>query len=361
MPRGSLAVAFITLCALAGPASAAEVLFQSTLDGPGSVTAPLFGDGSGALIATSPANDFAPAMNGSGLRFDVTQEGLYVPQTGAAQNIELDKGTIEFWYQPFYTPGDGNKYAICGTGPWGSAGSLHFGKHNDSNGNDLYLHSFDASAAMHINNVLFTDYSWSAFDWIKIRLTWDWTVPAGTQNVHLYFDDAEVPVTGDGGLSPATTGPMSTGPESPSAAFYLGARSPTATSNIIGSGLYDDVVVIDEPLPPDAGAGGGGSGGGSSTATAGATSSSSGGPASTGAGAGTSSGSGSGSGSASSGSGSGGAPSGDDDAVDADGSSGCSAAGGPGSSSLGAAALLVFASLLRYRSGSTAPISRIRR
>jgi hypothetical protein len=258
--------------ALARGASAATLLFHTTLDDPSAVTAPAVGSGVGALISTQPANDFVAGYDANGLRCDAIGESVRYPQTdGSVRNVETERGTVEFWYRPFYDHDDNLKYTIFGTGDWLSPGSLHFGKHNHTNQNGLFLIFFDASGTFHQNNVLVGDYGWNQNDWVLVRLTWDFTVAAGEQNLHLYLNQLEVPIVGDG-AQPASSGPLAMPAESTSSRLYIGCRDQQGT--IPASGVYDEVRTWDEALPPllsgSGGAGGaGGAGGGGGMGDAG--------------------------------------------------------------------------------------------
>jgi len=224
-------------------------IFHSTLDDLQALTTPLVGAGAGAEVNTSPPNDFVAAMAGNGVNTDAVGERVLIPQTdGTQQNVELDKGTIEFWYRPGYDHDDGVKYTIAGTGNWFTPGSWHFGQHNASNNGELFVIYFNAQAQITQNNVVFTDYSWSAGQWILIRITWDWTVAPGVQNLHLYFDGQEVPFTQTAN-GPVSTGVRSTGAESNTSYVYLGSRD--LTGNIGSLGVYDEVRIWDVVYPPN--------------------------------------------------------------------------------------------------------------
>jgi concanavalin A-like lectin/glucanase superfamily protein len=162
--------------------------------------------------------------------------------------VELDRGTIEFWYRPAYNNNDNNKYTIVGTGNWlstgGSApGALHLGKHNNSNNNGIFLIFYDANGVRWEHNVAVTDYSWKAGDWLLIRLTWDFGVAAGEQNLHLYINGNELRLSGQ-----VSRGPQPVPAERPDQFMYIGSRD--LSGSIIPNGLYDEVRVWDRAVPP---------------------------------------------------------------------------------------------------------------
>lgn len=233
------------------PPAVGDLLLYSTLDGPAAVMGPSLGSGVGASIVTSPTNDFVPAKIGNGLRTDAAGERILIPQANTrAQNVELERGTIEFWYKPNYNHNDNNKYTLVGTGNWppvqGAApgrGSIHLGKHNSSNHNDIFLIFFDANGVRWEHNVALASYSWRAGDWLLVRLTWDFGVPAGVQNLHLYVNGSELPLTGH-----VSRGPQPIPAEQSDEFIYIGSRD--LVGPIIGNGVYDEVRIWNKVLPP---------------------------------------------------------------------------------------------------------------
>lgn len=226
------------------------LLFHSTLDDAASVTSPAVGTGAGASLLTSPANDFTAGRVGNAIRLDSISEYVRFKQTdGNTKNVELDRGTLDFWFQPTYNHTDGQKYRIFGMGNWGAPGGWGMGKHNTSNGNALYIHKFGPSGNMEaINTVSSSNYSWNANDWINVRVTWDWKAAPGVQNVRMYFNGVEIQVDGDNG-APATTGTWYTVAESTSDYIYVGNTSSTNTSGMMNNANFDEVKIWDTVIP----------------------------------------------------------------------------------------------------------------
>jgi hypothetical protein len=209
---------------------------------------PALGSGASAVVSTSPLNDFVPARIGNGLRADAIGERIEYRQVGGStQNVELDYGTIEFWYRPSYDHNDNLKYTIVGTGNWigtsVSPGSIHLGKHNNSNANAIFLIFYDANGVRWEHDVAATSYSWRAGDWLLVRFTWDFSVPAGRQNLHLYLNGVELPLTGQ-----VSRGPQPVPAEKASEMIYIGSRD--LTGNIIPNGIYDEFRIWNRVIPP---------------------------------------------------------------------------------------------------------------
>ncbi|MGQ0537560.1 MAG: LamG-like jellyroll fold domain-containing protein [Gemmatimonadaceae bacterium] len=232
---------------VAPPVAAADLVLHTTLDSPLAVATPRVGSGSTAAISTSPANDFVSARLGAGLRADAVGERIEFRQIdGGVQNVELERGTMEFWYRPNYDHDDDRKYTIVGTGDWGPStehSSIHLGKHNDSNQNGIFLIFFDANAVRWEHNVSVRDYGWRAGDWLLMRITWDFAVPAGVPNLHLYVNGRELRLTGD-----VSRGPQPIGAERADRMIYIGSRD--LSGPIIANGVYDEVRIWKRVLPP---------------------------------------------------------------------------------------------------------------
>lgn len=224
-------------------------MLYTTLDNAAAVMSPQTGSGAGAAIITSPANDFVSARVASGLQADAVGEHILYRQTnGQTQNVELQHGTIEFWYRPGYNHNDNKKYTILGTGNWlatggSDKGAIHLGKHNNSNGNAIFVIFNDANGVRFEHDVAVTDYSWNAGDWLLIRLTWDFTVAPGAQNIHLYINGAELRLGGQ-----VARGPQAVPAEQPDQMIYIGSRD--LTGGIIPNGVYDEVKIWDKAIPP---------------------------------------------------------------------------------------------------------------
>lgn len=227
------------------PSGSANLMLYTTLDNAGAVMAPQTGSGVGASISTTPANDFIAARIGSGLHADAIGERVLYRQTdGQKPNVELDRGTIEFWYRPAYDNNDNLKYTIVGTGNWLAPGAIHLGKHNSSNNNGIFLIFYDANGVRYEHDVLVSDYSWKAGDWLLVRLTWDFGVPAGQQNLHLYLNGSELRLSGQ-----VSRGPQPVPAERSDQFIYIGSRDVTGT--IVPNGLYDEVRIWDRAIPPN--------------------------------------------------------------------------------------------------------------
>ena len=85
------------------------IRFHSTLEVAGSVTNPDIGDGTGSTVS---GPSFTAARYGQGARFAAATDFIDVPLISGGQNIELDRGRIEFWYQSAYAHDDGVEHYL---------------------------------------------------------------------------------------------------------------------------------------------------------------------------------------------------------------------------------------------------------
>jgi hypothetical protein len=223
-----------------------DPVLYTTLDGPASVTSPTLGTGIGSSISTLPSNDFVAARVSGGLHTDSPGERAAFRQLdGAMQNVEMEHGTMELWYRPDYNHNDNLKYDIAGTGNWNAPGAWHLGKHNNSNQNSIFLIVHDANGTRYEHDVLVSNYSWKAGDWLLIRVTWDFNLPPGQQNMHLYVNGNELPLTGQ-----VTRGTLPMPAEKSDELIHIGGRGIARGGSISARGLYDEVRIWNRVIPP---------------------------------------------------------------------------------------------------------------
>lgn len=212
-----------------------DQIVDSGLDGPGdfSGSSPRKGLGAGASFV----GDFVPAKVGNGLRIDASGEyGRYRQTDGTTKNIELDKGSVEFWYRPNYSHTNGIRYPLLSTGAWLSPGSLHLVKEDAAGANDFVVYFFDTAGTQNSQNRISSlNYSFTQGTWTHIRATWDFTVSGGAQNIHVYLDGKEA--TLEPGFS---VGSFAMAPESSTEYLYIGSRDGGA---LHGNGVFDELKV----------------------------------------------------------------------------------------------------------------------
>lgn len=217
-------------------------MLWTTLEGPDSVTMPMVGDATLAQWSTMPDDDFV-MREGGGIVIDEPGEWLRYRQVAGQANIEFDRGTVEFGYQPNYDHDDGQRHQLVVTVDSSSnLSGLHIRK--GMNGRFSVL-LYDQTGAMHTTSVSSANYEWFAGQRILIRVIWETTGLPQDQGVRIYFDGDEA--------SPYETmvgADIPMGSEDPGGWLYIGARSEDTTN--VASGVIDEFIVYDEPRAPGA-------------------------------------------------------------------------------------------------------------
>lgn len=213
----------------------------TTLDNLSAVTTPASGTGTGAVVSTLPANDFVLGQSVNGIKIDAGTEHVKFQQTnGTVQNVEMDQGTIDFWYKPTYSHTDGARHSIIGIGSFGVPGGVFIEKNNLSNSNYFSVYIFDSAGIRKETGINTSNYSLSPNTWVNIRVTWD-TRTTG-QMVKVYFNGVSV-----ASYSVVSNGSITMSPESTMQYIYLGNRSDTAA--IPANGIIDEVKIYGTVIP----------------------------------------------------------------------------------------------------------------
>ena len=159
-----------------------EILWYSSLDNAGFVTAPDIGS-PGTVVG---AVGFVAARYGSGASTALDTRYVRFPTT---DNFDKAKGGISFWYQPTYASTDGVEHDLAGT--WSSAtNAWYLTKAADNNLHFRIVTSAGTSDLV----VTAANYSWRAADWVHLRLQWDDAAALATQQ-RLFVNGREPPRT----------------------------------------------------------------------------------------------------------------------------------------------------------------------
>ena len=158
-----------------------DLLWSSTLQDAAAVTSPDVGSG-GTL---SGAVTFEAARFGSGARVSASGDSIRVPTAG---NFDKAHGRIGFWYRPNYDNTDGVLHDLCGFAT-DANNYLFLEKRADNN---LYFRIRAGGGGIAEVQVTSANYSWRANEWVHLRISWDDTLPLGTQQ-RLHVNDVEPP------------------------------------------------------------------------------------------------------------------------------------------------------------------------
>ena len=195
---------------------AAATLLHTTLEDPAAITAPAVGVGG---ASTLPIGDFVPARVGNGARFLPQAQPCHVLQyvsfpatNGSAQNVELDRGELEFWYRPNYNAGYGDAgHTLIYIGADGyNPPYLHLVE-----GDELSLSLVEADWTVNSTAGDWNAPLWNAGEWVHIRASWDAADP--TDSLRLYVNDNRVD-------NSRVAGGWSLGPETADQRIFVGSR-----------------------------------------------------------------------------------------------------------------------------------------
>ena len=159
-----------------------KVTWYSTLQNVNAITA--FPDIGSLETTTIPAGNFVAARFGQGA--SVTANGTYIViavTDGAGTALpDFDKalGGLEFWYRPTWASTDNNNRDLAGLVSSVANNEIDFQKLNNAGGNNLRFR-IRANAVNSDCQVSSANYSWNANEWVHLRIEWDETAPAASQ------------------------------------------------------------------------------------------------------------------------------------------------------------------------------------
>ena len=210
-----------------------KVIWYSTLQNPNAITAsPDIGN---VETTTIPAGNFVAARFGQGAT--VTAAGTYISiavtdGAGAAlPDFDKASGGFEYWYQPTWPSTDNNTHDLAGLIN-GANNEIDFQKLNNAGGNNL-LFRLRANGVNSDCQVSGATYSWSANEWVHLRVEWDETAPAASQQ-RIYINGSLKPCTATPTDYVAATLNLGT-----NGAFWVGNINNGA--NVSGFGVYDEL------------------------------------------------------------------------------------------------------------------------
>jgi len=217
---------------------ASDVLFHTTLENFAAVTTPDVGDGTGAAQNTMT---YVAGRYGSGALFNANSDRIeWRPVGGAVQNVELDRGRIEFWCQPNYNSTDATLHYFFDLDNDGVAGGVRIYLRKETT-NDLTVGVQDVTGTNRGISIPAANYQWTAGDWVHLAMDWDSTDP--TDNVNVYMNGVELVPTATNNVT------FTMEPENPLGLFRLGNRvagGPAANGNVV----LDEFTLYSSPTTP---------------------------------------------------------------------------------------------------------------
>ena len=218
-----------------------DLLWHSTLQDPGSVSSPDVGSGGGGA-----GSDFAAGRFGSGARFDMDGERVFLPSGG---NFDPAEGAIEFWYQPTYDYGGdfgdlSDDFGLFGY--WIGADDFFFAWHEPFQGGlgtgegigfriEVGGVTFETMVGAGPTFPLY----WRAREWVHLRFAWK--ADAATPRLEIYINGTLA--------SPAPSGTYAT-PVGVDAFFWIGDRENGNLFTNNAEGIIDEFRIYSDADAP---------------------------------------------------------------------------------------------------------------
>ncbi len=220
-----------------------QPLLYSTLDDLSSVLNPVFGDGTGSVVAKSAENDFGTGFCNDGLLLDDAGEYVGFKQiVGATPNFSFTTGTLDLMYRPNYTRTDGADHLIMRAES--GAGSMSIRKAGASNKNHFQFTIRDAAGTLAETQIAPAQIPIAQGVWVRLTITWDFS-QAATRPVHIYFDGREAEYSSTNGLGPIPAGIRAMPPPNPLQDVTFGDKA-----NQFPSARFDDIKIYGAVVPP---------------------------------------------------------------------------------------------------------------
>ncbi len=218
------------------------ILFCS-LDNEQSIVSPAIGiGGSTTLIPT----DFIPSVTNNGAALirdgagDCTEPDyqviLFPAESGGVQNVELDQGELEFWYQPNYNAGadDDSTHTLV---------SIAIDAYNPpsmrlTESDELRFTIVDDAWNVYSVSGGYHTPLWTTGEWIHIRAVWDNT--SADDSLGLYLNGIRID---SGGVA----GGWDLGTETAIGSIMIGAQNSCGMN--IAQGVIDEFIIRDVPQP----------------------------------------------------------------------------------------------------------------
>ncbi|HUW21054.1 MAG TPA: LamG-like jellyroll fold domain-containing protein, partial [Candidatus Bathyarchaeia archaeon] len=139
-----------------------ELTWYSTLESSAAVTSPDIGTGASNTGAT-----YIVGKYGNGAYFDAGADNLYWTMSS---DLNTSKGAIEFWYKPNSASNDNAEKRFFEA--WNTSDWTDYIRFVKSTNNYLYFTIYDGTTTFQ-TSLPDTSYSWSAGDWVHLKVDWD--------------------------------------------------------------------------------------------------------------------------------------------------------------------------------------------
>jgi hypothetical protein len=187
-----------------------------------------------------------------GALFDSDTDWIRVPiLVGGRQNLEWDRGRIEFWYLPSSDHTDNLPHYLFDADNDGVDGGsrVRIKKEDNTFANQLTVEVVDSGSVSHILLIPSTNYQWKAGHWVHVAVAWD----GSNGTVRAYLND--VPLASVPAYVPT---PFAMEVESASGYIRIGNKA-TGPCCFNGGGIIDEFTVYNQRDPTELAFGGLGS------------------------------------------------------------------------------------------------------
>jgi hypothetical protein len=209
------------------------VLLDTSLDSEAAIRTPRAGLGGSSTLQ---AGDFVAGQAGTAARFAGADKLATFPAVaGTTQNVELDRGQVEFWYRPNYNAADDDvTHALVTIGDIYNAPRLAI---TESDRLALTLVAPDWSSSAGVSE--YRAPLWQAGEWVHVVASWDIAHPSDA--LRLFVNGTRV----DGG---GVTGVRPLGAEETVGPIFVGAAN--AAGDFSADGTIDELVIRNTVEPP---------------------------------------------------------------------------------------------------------------
>ena len=210
---------------------ASLVLLQSSLDDRSSVETPVVGVGGDSSLLDS---DFTTAQMGNGARFDDDRYMKFPVFSGDQANINLDRGEIEFWFQPDFGAGESDDtiHSLITVGPFYDVPRLTI-----SESDEFRLSILDRDWVAVTTSAGYRMPLWESGEWVLLRAAWDNS--NGVDSLKLFVNDQRVDRGG-------AAGGWEIGPAHEIGELFVGVAN--EAGDFPANGIIDELVIRDKAL-----------------------------------------------------------------------------------------------------------------
>lgn len=221
-----------------GPANLAlgEPTYHSTLDDLESLTNPVTGQGTGALVSTDPINDFVDSECQAGLRINAGGEHFTIPEKAdAVENIDYRRGSLGFFFVSSFDAADNKRHVFFSTVNKSGPSGFLFEK---SESNELRFVVTPTSGAAFPARVAAGSFTFSAGERVHLLVSWEFGLGNGLAPVKIYLDGNQLDILGT---------PLNITMRGSDAGSQLRFGSLEAPNTFAG-GVFDDLRIYSAPI-----------------------------------------------------------------------------------------------------------------